>query len=160
MDASDIILEHITANDEELGFIAKDIWDHPQVALQEEYAAKLLARKLEADGFSISWGAGGMPTAFIAEWGEGAPTIGFLGEYDALPGLSQQLASEKTPIEAGGAGHGCGHNLFGTACMASVMALKAAMEQGGIEGQDTLLWLPGGGDAGGQDLHGSRWRIR
>ena len=71
MDAKDIILEHIRENDEELSYIAKDIWDHPQVALQEEYASRLLAEKLEADGFSISWGAGGMPTAFIAEWGEG-----------------------------------------------------------------------------------------
>ncbi|MCY3917522.1 MAG: amidohydrolase [Chloroflexi bacterium] len=142
MDASDIILEHITASDEELSYIAKDIWDHPQVALQEAYAAKLLARKLEEDGFSIRWGAGGMPTAFIAEWGEGGPTVGFLGEYDALPGLSQQLASEKAPIEAGGAGHGCGHNLFGAACMGSVMALKAAVEQGDIKGTIRFYGCP------------------
>jgi len=112
MDASALILAHIDDESEELSYIAKDIWDHPQVALQETYAAKLLARKLEDDGFSITWGAGGMPTAFIAEWGEGAPIIGFLGEYDALPGLSQALASDKTPIEAGGPGHGCGHNLY------------------------------------------------
>ena len=142
MDASDIILAHIVDNNEELSYIAKDIWDHPQVALQEEYASKLLAQKLENDGFSISWGAGGMPTAFIAEWGEGRPVIGILGEYDALPGLSQQLASEKTPIEAGGPGHGCGHNLFGTACMGSVMALKAAMEPGGIKGKIRFYGCP------------------
>jgi len=142
MDASDIILAHIEDNNEELSYIAKDIWDHPQVALQEEFASKLLAQKLENDGFSISWGAGGMPTAFIAEWGEGRPAIGILGEYDALPGLSQELASEKTPIEAGGPGHGCGHNLFGTACMGSVMALKAAMEQGGIKGKIRFYGCP------------------
>ena len=142
MNTSDIILSHIKDNDEELRYIAKDIWDHPQVALQEEYASRLLAQKLEADGFSISWGAGGMPTAFIAEWGEGRPVIGFLGEYDALPGLSQALASEKTPIEAGGPGHGCGHNLFGTACMGAVMALKAAMEQGGIKGAIRFYGCP------------------
>jgi aminobenzoyl-glutamate utilization protein B len=142
MDAKGIILEHIKENDEELSYIAKDIWDHPQVALQEEYAARLLAKKMAADGFSISWGAGGMPTAFIAEWGAGAPVIGFLGEYDALPGLSQELASDKSAIEAGGPGHGCGHNLFGTACMGSVMALKAAMQQAGLEGTIRFYGCP------------------
>ena len=142
MDAQAVIMDYLKANDEELSYIAKEIWHHPQVALQEEFASKLLAEKLEADGFSISWGAGGMPTAFIAEWGEGTPIIGFLGEYDALPGLSQELASEKSPIEAGDPGHGCGHNLFGTACMGSVMALKAALEQAGVKGRIRFYGCP------------------
>jgi aminobenzoyl-glutamate utilization protein B len=142
MGAREIILEHIHQNDEELAFIAKEIWDHPQVALQEEFAAKLLAEKLAADGFDISWGAGGMPTAFVAEWGSGSPLIGFLGEYDALPGLSQEMSSERAPIEEGGPGHGCGHNLFGTACMASVMGLKAAMAGEGIGGRIRFYGCP------------------
>ena len=142
MDSKQIILAHIKENDEELCYIAKEIWDHPQVALQEEFASRLLAAKLEAAGFSISWGAGGMPTAFIAEWGEGKPIIGILGEYDALPGLSQELSSEKSPIEVGGPGHGCGHNLFGTACMGSVMALKSAVEQQGINGTIRFYGCP------------------
>ena len=74
MDASDIIVARINENDEELSFIAKEIWDNPQVALQETFASKLLAEKLAEDGFEISWGAGGMETAFVAEWGEGAPS--------------------------------------------------------------------------------------
>ena len=142
MDANAIVLNHIKENDEELTYIAKEIWDHPQVALQEEFASKLLADKLEADGFAISWGAGGMPTAFVAEWGEGAPIIGILGEYDALPGLSQELSSDKSAIEAGGPGHGCGHNLYGTACMGSAMALKSVMERGGIEGTIRFYGCP------------------
>ena len=142
MNASDIILDHINQNDEELAFIAKAIWDRPQVALQEEFASKLLADKLSADGFNISWGAGGMPTAFVAEWGSGSPVIGFLGEYDALPGLSQEMSSERSPIEQGGPGHGCGHNLFGTACMASVMGLKAAMEGESIAGTIRFYGCP------------------
>lgn len=142
MHAKDIILERINQQDEELSFIAKEIWDHPQVALQETFASKLLAQKLAAEGFTIDWGAGGMPTAFTAEWGSGAPIIGFLGEYDALPGLSQALSSEKTPIEAGGAGHGCGHNLFGTACMGSVMALKQAMNANNIPGTIRFYGCP------------------
>ena len=142
MDAKEIILSHINENDEELSYIAKEIWDHPQVALQEEFASKLLADKLAAAGFSVSWGAGGMPTAFIAEWGEGGPVIGFLGEYDALPGLSQELSSERSAIETGGPGHGCGHNLYGTACMGSVMALKSAMESGGGRGTIRFYGCP------------------
>ena len=159
MDAQAIILEHLKENNEELNYIAKEIWDHPQVALQEEFACKLLAEKMEADGFAITWGAGGMPTAFIAEWGEGSPTIGLLGEYDALPGLSQELTSEKSPIDIGGPGHGCGHNLYGTACMGSVMALKSAMQREGIGGTIRFLWLPGGRNPGRQDFYGARWRL-
>ena len=142
MQAKKLILEQINQQDEELAFIAKTIWDHPQVALQESHASKLLAEKLAADGFEISWGAGGMPTAFVAEWGQGAPIIGFLGEYDALPGLSQELSSEKSPIVDGGPGHGCGHNLFGTACMASVMALKTALQASGSPGTIRFYGCP------------------
>ncbi len=142
MDAKTTILKGIQAKDEELSYIAKEIWDHPQVALQEDFAANLLAEKLAAAGFAISWGAGGMDTAFIAEWGAGAPIIGFLGEYDALPGLSQALSSERAPLETGGAGHGCGHNLFGTACMGAVLALKETLEQGGIPGTIRFYGCP------------------
>jgi aminobenzoyl-glutamate utilization protein B len=134
MDAKAIILDHINNQDEKLCYIAKEIWDHPQVALQEEFASALLAKELEEDGFSIEWGVGQMPTAFVATWGEGKPIIGIVGEYDALPGLSQELSTTKVPIKTGGPGHGCGHNLYGTACMGSVMALKAAMEQHQIKG--------------------------
>ncbi|MEM7118093.1 MAG: amidohydrolase [Chloroflexota bacterium] len=142
MNAKERILHHINDQDEKLSFIAKDIWDHPQVALQETYAASLLAKELEADGFAIEWGAGQMPTAFIATWGTGSPIIGFLGEYDALPGLSQTVSTSKNPIEQGGPGHGCGHNLFGTACMGSVMALKRAMEAENISGTIRFYGCP------------------
>ena len=134
MDAKEIILNHINDQDEKLSYIAKEIWNNPQVGLQETFASAMLAKELEEDGFSIEWGAGQMPTAFVASWGEGSPTIGFLGEYDALPGLSQKVGTDKEPIEAGGPGHGCGHNLFGTACMASVMSLKRAMAAHNIKG--------------------------
>ena len=142
MDAKGIILDQIKQQDEELSYVAKEIWDHPQVALQETFAAQLLADRMAADGFSLTWGAGGMPTAFVAEWGEGSPVIGFLGEYDALPGLSQALSSEKSPLDVGGPGHGCGHNLFGTACMASVMALKTAMQEKQIDGTIRFYGCP------------------
>ena len=142
MDAAQIILQHINEQDEELSYIAKQIWDNPQIALQETYASRLLADKLAAAGFEISRGAGGMPTAFIAEWGSGGPTIGFLGEYDALPGLSQELSSTKSPIESGGPGHGCGHNLYGTACLGAVLALQKALQARDIPGTIRFYGCP------------------
>jgi aminobenzoyl-glutamate utilization protein B len=142
MGSKEIILNHISDQDEKLSYIAKEIWDHPQIALQEVFASTLLAKELEEDGFSIEWGVGQMPTAFVATWGEGQPIIGFLGEYDALPGLSQKVSTGKEPIEAGGPGHGCGHNLFGTACMGSVMALKTAMIQENIKGTIRFYGCP------------------
>ena len=106
MSSQEIILNHLDNEDEKLAYIAKEIWDNPQVALQETFASNLLAKQLEEAGFSIEWGAGQMDTAFIATWGSGAPIIGFLGEYDALPGLSQTVSSTKTAIEEAGPGHG------------------------------------------------------
>ncbi|MDA1330562.1 MAG: amidohydrolase [Chloroflexi bacterium] len=142
MRAKETILNHIQDLDEKLSYIAQEIWHHPQVALQEKFASTLLAKELGEAGFTIEWGAGQMPTAFVASWGEGTPIIGYLGEYDALPGLSQKVSARKDPLEERGPGHGCGHNLFGTACMGSVLALKAAMEQVGIPGTIRFYGCP------------------
>lgn len=142
MSSEKLIVDFVNIQDGRLSTVARDIWDHPQIALQETYASELLARELEADGFSIEWGVGGMSTAFVATWGSGDPIIGFLGEYDALPGLSQTVSAEKEAIEPGGPGHGCGHNLYGTACLGSVMALKRAMEQDGVGGTIRFYGCP------------------
>ena len=79
---------------------------------------------LAAEGFRITWDVGGLSTAFVAEWGAGRPVIAFAGEYDALPGLSQMNQNEREPISEGAPGHGCGHNLLGTGCLAAAVALK------------------------------------
>ena len=142
MNSEKLIVDFVNSQDSLLAAVAKDIWDHPQIALQETYASALLARELEADGFSIEWGAGGMSTSFVATWGSGAPIIGFLGEYDALPGLSQAVSADKQVIDPGGPGHGCGHNLYGTACMGSVMALKRLMEEDDVGGTIRFYGCP------------------
>src|ERR1044071_2583716 len=120
-------LEYLDQHDEKLSYLAKEIWARPEIALTEQFACKLLANELEQAGFTVERGVGQLPTAFVASWGSGAPIIGILGEYDALPGLSQQLSSERSPIENGGPGHGCGHNLFGVACLGAALALKTIM---------------------------------
>jgi len=142
MTAEEMILKNINDQEENLVRLATEIWKRPEVALEEEFASALLAGELEAAGFHIEWGVGGMATAFVAHWGKGTPVIGYLGEYDALPGLSQAINNEKEPIHTGGPGHGCGHNLFGTACLASALALKTAMEEGGVGGTIRFYGCP------------------
>ena len=106
------------------------------MALKEVKASTLQANDLAQDGFTITTGLGDLPTAFMAEWssGEGGPVIGFLGEYDALPGLSQKRTSTQEPEVPDGAGQGCGHNLLGTASLAAASVLKAWLEHTGTPG--------------------------
>ncbi len=114
--------------------VADEIWRKPQLGLGETEACALHTSEMEKEGFRITANIGGMPTAFMAEWGSGSPKIGFLGEYDALPGLSQKLQPTQDPEVEGGPGHGCGHNLLGTGALAATMALKAWLEETGREG--------------------------
>ena len=104
--------------------MADEIWDNPELQFLEFKASKLQADFLAEEGFRIEWDIGGLSTAFCAEWGEGNPIIAFAGEYDALPGLSQKDQNTRDPIEPNGAGHGCGHNLLGTGCLAAALAFK------------------------------------
>jgi len=128
------ILSYLDRKEELLSNLAKDIWNHPQIALEETYASKLQANLLQKEGFSIKNNIGNIPTAFIAEWGEGKPIIGILGEYDALPGLSQKVSPIKDPVKQGHPGHGCGHNLLGTASLGAVIAIKEEMKSNRIKG--------------------------
>lgn len=103
--------------------VSRKIWDYAETALNERQSAALLEGILEKGGFTVTRGVAGMPTAFVASAGSGSPVIGILAEYDALPGLSQVAgASKKTPLVAGAPGHGCGHNLLGTAAVAAAVA--------------------------------------
>ncbi len=114
--------------------MSDEIWDNPELQFVEFKASKLQADFLEAEGFHITWDLGGCSTAFVAEWGAGKPVIAFAGEYDALPGLSQKNQNLPEPISAGEAGHGCGHNLLGTGCLAAAVVFKVWLERSGNEG--------------------------
>lgn len=102
------------------------IFKHPELAYEEQISSHCLSEFLQKQGFSISYNTADIPTAFTATWGSGKPVIAFLAEYDALPGLGQQPVCHPSPIE--GAGHGCGHNLLGTAVAAAASALKCHLE--------------------------------
>lgn len=110
------------------------IWEYAEVGLQEIKSAKAQEEFLRKEGFDIQSGVAGMPSAFVASWGEGSPVIGFLGEYDALPGISQKAEPVKDPLRPGAPGHGCGHNLLGVGGLAAASALKHQMESQGLEG--------------------------
>ncbi|HBU8523898.1 TPA: amidohydrolase [Klebsiella aerogenes] len=128
--------------------IADDIWDHPETRFQEFWSAARLADALETEGFQLTRHAGGIPNAFIASYGEGKPVIALLGEFDALAGLSQQAHSaEPTSATPGENGHGCGHNLLGTATFAAAVAAKQWLQQQG--GAGTLRFYGCPGEEGG-----------
>ncbi len=101
------------------------VWAMPEVCYTEARSSAEHLAELRHQGFRITENVAGIPTALIGEWGEGGPVIAFLGEYDALPGLSQEAdVAEPRPVEAGGHGHGCGHNLLGSAALLAATAVK------------------------------------
>jgi len=111
------------------------IWNYAELPFEEYKSSKELMHILEKEGFRVTTGVAGLPTAFIAEWGHGKPIIGFMGEYDALPGLSQEADNtNRKPIKENGPGHGCGHHILGTAAMAAAIANKEFLEENQIEG--------------------------
>lgn len=114
--------------------LAKKIWENPEVAYTEVKASKWTADFLEDQGFEVERKYTGLPTAIKATWGSGKPVIGFLGEYDALPGMSQKNSATKEPIVTDAPGQGCGHNLLGVAHVGAVLGMKKEMEEKKLEG--------------------------
>ena len=118
----------------ELIALSDRIWSYAESSLQEFRSAKDSADFLEKQGFTIERNIAGIETAFVATWGCGEPKLGFLAEYDALPGLSNLVAPYQEAIEGAASGHGCGHNLLGVACAAAVLCLKEIMTEQNIAG--------------------------
>jgi aminobenzoyl-glutamate utilization protein B len=118
------VLASIDAKAKGYGDVALQIWNFAEVGYQEQKSSALLQEQLRHAGFTVKAGVAEIPTAFTAEWGSGKPVIGIVGEFDALPGLSQAAEPERHALEAEGPGHGCGHHLFGTASTAAAIAVK------------------------------------
>ncbi|MCX6570709.1 MAG: amidohydrolase [Candidatus Aminicenantes bacterium] len=126
------------------------IWGFAETALLETHSSKALADYAEKQGFTVERGVAGMPTAFVASFGEGRPIIGVLGEYDALPGLSQKAQPVKEALQAGAPGHGCGHNLLGTAAFGAALAVKDLMTAGKLKGTIRFYGTPAEEAVGGK----------
>ena len=135
--------------------VSRKIWGFAELGFKETQSAALLVGELRASGFAIAENVGGMPTAFTATWGQGKPVIGIMGEYDALPGLSQDTTPDRKPIAEGAPGHACGHNLLGAASLFAAVTIKDWMAQNKIAG--TLRYYGTPAEEGGG---GKLYRIR
>ncbi len=121
--------------------ISRHIWNNPELSGHEKASADYYRKLMAKEGFDIV-DSKSLPTAFYAEYGEGHPVIAVVGEYDALPGLSQDACAERKPIEDGAPGHGCGHNLLGSAAAVAAIALKRFVEKNKVEGTIRFYGCP------------------
>lgn len=144
--------EYISSRESDLIRISDTIWGFAELGLQEFKSSALLADELRKAGFEMEMGVAGMPTAFVATYGSGKPTLGIMGEYDALPGLSQKPIPKRDPLIEGAPGHGCGHNIHGTSGMAAAIAIKTVMSSLNIKGTLKFFGTPAEENASGKDF--------
>jgi len=149
------IVTSIEKHQAELIKISDSIWALAETAFEEDDSSRILADYAEANGFSVDRGVAGMPTAFVATYGSGSPVISVLGEFDALPGISQKAQPTKEPLHEGAAGHGCGHNLFGTASLGAAIAVKELIEAGKLKGTVKFFGTPSE-----EKYFGKIWMVR
>jgi aminobenzoyl-glutamate utilization protein B len=129
------LVECIDSNQRIFTGLSDSIWDFAELGYREVQSSQLLSNTLTEAGFKVETGVAEIPTAFVASYTRGAgPVIALLGEFDALPGLSQACLPYKQPLLNGAPGHGCGHNLLGVAGIASCFALQQALDAGAIQG--------------------------
>jgi aminobenzoyl-glutamate utilization protein B len=130
--------------------VAKQIWGFAEVGYQEAKSSALLQSQLRSAGFAVESGVGEMPTAFVATYGSGKPVIAIVGEFDALPGLSQDAVPVRKVLIDGGPGHGCGHHLFGTAAAAAAISVKDWLVAGKRGGTIRFYGAPAEEGGGGK----------
>lgn len=149
------IVKSVENHRESLIKISDEIWALAETAFEENKSSKLLADYAEQQGFKVERGVAGMPTAFVATYGSGRPVISVLGEFDALPGISQKAQPTKSPLNEGAAGHGCGHNLFGAGSLGAAVAVKELIESGQIKGTVKFFGTPSE-----EKYFGKIWMVR
>ena len=122
--------------------VNRKIWEYAEVGLEEHRSSTLLQKSLKDNGFKIRRGVAGMPTAFVATYGTGKPIIGILAEYDALPGMSQQVNPIRGPVKAGRPGHACGHSGLGSGSLGAALAISTAIKRHKLKGTVRLYGTP------------------
>jgi aminobenzoyl-glutamate utilization protein B len=148
--AADTVLARVDAHADNFGAISRQIWEMPELGFHETKSSALLQQELRANGFDVRSGVAGMPTAFTASFGSGTPVIAILGEFDALPGLSQKDAPAQSPVVPGAPGHGCGHNLLGSASALAAVAVKEDMQARSLKGTIRYYGSPAEEGGGGK----------
>ena len=153
----DTAYQWINENEKKIIGWSDKVWDFAELGLLEFKTAEYLSNISEKAGFKVDRGVAEMPTAFMGSWtnGEGGPTIGILGELDALAGISQKAVPYKAPVKEGAPGHGCGHNIYGAGAVAAAIALKVAMEEHKIPGTIKVYGCPAE-----ETLVGKVWMVR
>lgn len=136
------VIASVEKHKSELIRISDSIWALAETAFEESKSAEVLASYAEKNGLKVTRGVADIPTAFTATYGSGKPVISILGEFDALPGLSQKTIPTKDPRIDGAPGHGCGHNMFGAASLGSAIAVKELIEAGKLKGTVKFLGTP------------------
>ena len=144
------VLASVEKHQQELISLSNQIWGFAEIAMKETKSSKVLAGYAEAQGFKVTRGVAEIPTAFIAEFGSGKPIIGVLGEFDALPGLSQKAQPTKEPLLDGAPGHGCGHNMFGAGSLGAALAIKELIAAGKLKGTIRFYGTPAEEDLAGK----------
>lgn len=132
----------VEAQQERTQRVAQQLWDWAELGFLEQRSSALMMDELAAEGFRIEAGVADIPTAFVAEWGTGGPVIAILAEYDALPGINQSASAMRDPLEGKGAGHACGHNLFGAGSLTAAIAVRKWLEATGTPGRIRLYGTP------------------
>jgi aminobenzoyl-glutamate utilization protein B len=141
----------IDAGKDRYAQIARQIWEFAELGYQENRSSALLQRTLADAGFAVRQGVAGMPTAFVASYGSGKPIVAIIGEFDALPGMSQAAGeAARRPVTAGAPGHACGHNLLGTASAAAAIAVRDWLAAGGRSGTVRYYGSPAEEGGGGK----------
>jgi len=149
------IIASVEKHEANLIKISDQIWSLAEEAFQEHNSSKILSDYAEKQGFKVERGVAGMPTAFVATYGTGKPVISVLGEFDALPGISQKAQPTKSPLNKGAAGHGCGHNLFGAGSLGAAIAIKELIQNGKIKGTVKFFGTPSE-----EKYFGKIWMVR
>ena len=144
------LVQRLDRRAEHLAAMSDQIWEFAEVGYQETKSTALLKEELRGAGFAITENIGRIPTAFSAQAGAGRPVIGILGEYDALPGLQQEAVPLKQPLRSTRPGHGCGHNLFGTASAAAAIAVKEWLAEKDLTGTVRFYGCPAEEGGGGK----------
>lgn len=144
------VINSVATHQKELIGLSDKVWALAETALMEYESSEVLAVYAESQGFTVERGISGMPTAFLASYGSGRPIIAVLGEFDALPGISQKASPVKEPLNKGAAGHGCGHNLFGAGSLGAALAIKELIEDGKLSGTVRFYGTPAEEAIGGK----------
>ena len=144
------IMASVEKHQQELISLSDQVWGFAETAMKETKSSKVLADYAEAQGFKVTRGVAEIPTAFIAEFGSGKPIIGVLGEFDALPGLSQKAQPTKEALLEGAPGHGCGHNMFGAGSLGAALAIKELIAAGKLKGTIRFYGTPAEEDLSGK----------